>query len=304
MRGTFHQAVERARLFLLALALLLCVVPTAQAMRCPIPTPALDSLLPQLNEEMPSREPDAFYGFWMAYSDARIGLFVGNNPIDRVDFFGLAEQVVGFTVDLSSGGVSVQTAMEWAGQDYGIGLHGPLGSGGETVLTMGGTMVPGVGEFMDMSVLTDPASRWWERGLAGGSLFLNVMTDGFAPNVGPFLKAGKKFCRNAAETAPKLLNPGINITEKGMEHVLERHIVNGIPEYATKSKFTTGVNLEELIQQGTQMPMVRQANGNFARTFDAGRAIGIDRATGQASSVVTIITKPNGNLVTMFPGAP
>ena len=89
-----------------------------------------------------------------------------------------------------------------------------------------------------------------------------------------------------------------------MQHVLERHIVNGIPEFAGKSKFTTGVNLTELIQQGAQMPMVRQANGNFARTFDAGRIIGIDRATGRASSTVTIITRPNEDLVAMFPGAP
>jgi len=108
----------------------------------------------------------------------------------------------------------------------------------------------------------------------------------------------------AAKGGTKLLNPGINVTEQGMQHVLERHIVNGIPEFAGKSKFTTGVNLQELIQQATQMPMVRQANGNFARTFDAGRAIGLDRATGQASSTVTIITRPNGNLVTMFPGVP
>jgi len=107
-----------------------------------------------------------------------------------------------------------------------------------------------------------------------------------------------------AKAAPKLLNPGINVTEQGMQHVLERHIVNGIPKFSGKSKFTTGVNIQELIQQGTQIPMVRQANGNFARTFDASRAIGVDRATGQASSTLTIITKPNGNLVTMFPGSP
>ncbi len=36
----------------------------------------------------------------------------------------------------------------------------------------------------------------------------------------------------------------------------------------------------------------------------AGRPIGLDRATGQTSSTVTIITAPNGNLVTMFPGVP
>jgi hypothetical protein len=108
----------------------------------------------------------------------------------------------------------------------------------------------------------------------------------------------------AAKSAQGLLNPGINATEKGMRHVLERHIVNGIPEFAGKRKFATGVNIRELIQQGTQTPMVRQANGNFARTFDAGRAIGIERASGQATSTVTIITAPNGNLITMFPGVP
>ncbi len=89
-----------------------------------------------------------------------------------------------------------------------------------------------------------------------------------------------------------------------MQHVLERHTVNGIPKFASKSKFTPDVNLQELIQQGTQMPMVRQTNGNFVRTFDVGRTIGVDRVTGQASSTVTIITAPNGNLVTIFPGIP
>lgn len=54
----------------------------------------------------------------------------------------------------------------------------------------------------------------------------------------------------------------------------------------------------------TQKAMVRQADGNFARTFDAGEMIGIDRVIRQATSVVTIITAPNGDFVTMFPGVP
>ena len=102
----------------------------------------------------------------------------------------------------------------------------------------------------------------------------------------------------------KLLNPAINATDKGMKHVLERHIVNGIPEFADKSKFTTGTDLTKLIEQGTQRPMVQQPNGNFARIFDAGQAVGIDRATGLPTSTVTIVTSPSGNLVTMFPGRP
>jgi hypothetical protein len=72
---------------LLAVALLLCVVPTAQAIRCP--TPALDSLLPRLNEEMPAPEPGACYVVWVVDSQGRIGLFVGNNPISNVDPLGL-----------------------------------------------------------------------------------------------------------------------------------------------------------------------------------------------------------------------
>jgi hypothetical protein len=89
-----------------------------------------------------------------------------------------------------------------------------------------------------------------------------------------------------------------------LQHVLERHTANNIPKFANKSKFIAGVNLKELIQRGTQMPMIPQANGNFSRTFDAGKVIGIDRATGQTTSTVTIITAPNTDLVTMFPGMP
>jgi RHS repeat-associated core domain len=129
--------------------------------------------------------------------------------------------------------------------------------------------------------------------------------EGVVPSfVGSPAGAGTKIIGIADAAAPKLLNPGINVTDKGMLHVLERHTVNGIPEFAGKSKFLTGVNLTKLIEEGTQMRMVRQANGNYARTFDVGRIIGFDRNTGLATSRVTIITRSNGDLVTMFPGSP
>ncbi len=68
MRGTIHQAVKRARLHLLALTLLLCAVPTAQAIRCPTPDPTLDFLPSQLNEEMPSQEQDASGNVLVTYT--------------------------------------------------------------------------------------------------------------------------------------------------------------------------------------------------------------------------------------------
>lgn len=89
-----------------------------------------------------------------------------------------------------------------------------------------------------------------------------------------------------------------------MAHVVDRHTVNDIAKFADKSKFNEGENLSALVNSGTQQRMVQQANGNFARTWDVGRPIGIDRVTGQQNSVMTVITRPNGELVTAFPGRP
>ena len=62
--------------------------------------------------------------------------------------------------------------------------------------------------------------------------------------------------------------------------------------------------LQVLIKLSSQKPMVKQANGNFARTFDVGRAIGFDRNIQKQTSIMTVITRPNGELVTAFPGTP
>jgi hypothetical protein len=102
----------------------------------------------------------------------------------------------------------------------------------------------------------------------------------------------------------KLLNGPITITESGLAHVMTRHTVNGIARWSGRSKFFAGEDIVGLITKGTQQPMVRQANGNFARVWDVGRQIGVDRATGQPTSIMTVITRPNGELVTAFPGRP
>ena len=70
-----------------------------------------------------------------------------------------------------------------------------------------------------------------------------------------------------------------------------------------KSRFNGGVHLTGLIRSGTQQPAVFQANGFYLRTWNAGRIIGINQA-GKKTSMITVITKPNGNLVSAFPGLP
>lgn len=88
-----------------------------------------------------------------------------------------------------------------------------------------------------------------------------------------------------------------------MAHTIERHTFNEIAKFSGKSKFNEGESLAALIGAGTQQRMVRQVNGNFARAWDAGRPVGIDRVTGQQTSIVTVITRPSGDLVTAFPGS-
>jgi len=108
----------------------------------------------------------------------------------------------------------------------------------------------------------------------------------------------------ATEGAAILLNPGIKATAKGLTHTLTRHTVNGIAKFANKSKFFNITEVETLITQATHAPMVRQASGNFQRVVDAGRNIGVDRLTGNTTSIYTVITNKAGELVTAFPGIP
>jgi hypothetical protein len=59
-----------------------------------------------------------------------------------------------------------------------------------------------------------------------------------------------------------------------------------------------------LIRSASMAQSVQQASGYFERIIDAGRTIGIDRATGQPTSTYTVITDAADNLITAFPGRP
>jgi hypothetical protein len=50
--------------------------------------------------------------------------------------------------------------------------------------------------------------------------------------------------------------------------------------------------------------MTVQSGGNILRTVNAGRTIGLDAITGKPTSIYSVITNPNGNLITAFPGLP
>jgi RHS repeat-associated protein len=98
-------------------------------------------------------------------------------------------------------------------------------------------------------------------------------------------------------------NVGIAVTRRGAAHVMARHFPGGA-RTAGKSIFNAAENLVDLVRGAEGVAPVRQAGGNFQRVVTAGREVGVDRASGNATNVYTVITNMANELVTMFPGTP
>jgi hypothetical protein len=98
------------------------------------------------------------------------------------------------------------------------------------------------------------------------------------------------------------INSEIKITTKGLKHVFDRHV--NTKSFHNKSKFMSNVDVEKLIKKAEGMQGIRQKNGYFVRTVSAEFNIGVDRSTGLATNIYTVISKADGTLVTAFPGLP
>lgn len=75
-------------------------------------------------------------------------------------------------------------------------------------------------------------------------------------------------------------------------------------ETAGRSVFNEGEDVLGLILNASGQAAREQAGGNFVRIMDAGRNIGVDRATDEATSIYTVITNNADELITAFPGRP
>jgi hypothetical protein len=107
----------------------------------------------------------------------------------------------------------------------------------------------------------------------------------------------------AAVDEARAAESGIVITLDRLSHVINRHTVEGA-QTAGRSVFAAGEDVVQLTRAAERVEPIRQAGGNFKRVVDAGRTIGIDRATGQATTLYTVITSVASHLITMFPGVP
>jgi RHS repeat-associated protein len=118
--------------------------------------------------------------------------------------------------------------------------------------------------------------------------------------------ANKAVCGLKSQLGESTLDviSNITVTTRGLKHVLDRHFPGGVKS-AGKSLFNAGEDISKLVQEAVKKAIpVRQAGGNFEWVVNAGRFIGIDRATGLPTSVYTVITNAAGDLVTAFPGMP
>lgn len=154
-------------------------------------------------------------------------------------------------------------------------------------------------------VLTVPASRI--SGLSAKLANDNQRKSNWTPQQQSAINARIKAVTQGREKGGKslvLLNPPINISSEGIKHVNERHSYERLEKFSGKSVFNKNEDIPDLIQKASQQPIKKQPNGNWQRTVDIGRLIGFDRTKNAQTSIITVITKPNGDLVTAFPGEP
>jgi len=94
----------------------------------------------------------------------------------------------------------------------------------------------------------------------------------------------------------------INITRRAWRHILQHHTDAQSSRHRKKSKFYATEDLIKLIAQAEQHTPLRLSNGNLERVFEADHPVGTERKSGNPTSFVTVVTQPNDDLVTMFPG--
>jgi RHS repeat-associated protein len=96
----------------------------------------------------------------------------------------------------------------------------------------------------------------------------------------------------------------LRLTENQLNgHIRPRHGYES--RAANTSKFNKGTDFESLSRTAQNVrPSFDPVRQNYVRTVNAGRPVGIDRATGSPTNFYTVVSQADGFIVTMFPGFP
>jgi hypothetical protein len=138
------------------------------------------------------------------------------------------------------------------------------------------------------------------------------LVGGVAPNMGESVPAGERlaYTETSWDMSARVAqvqedaSAAIKVTSESIAHTMARHQIGG-RSTANKSVFSMDVDILELIRSASNTAAQPQSGRpNFQRVVNAGSTVGIDFNTGRPTSIFTVITDPEGNLVTMFPGYP
>ncbi|NYG58753.1 hypothetical protein BJ980_001676 [Nocardioides daedukensis] len=124
------------------------------------------------------------------------------------------------------------------------------------------------------------------------SLSFGAAMVGFIP-FGDVLKVPKQF-NNIADAA-KSADEVADIGHAGLRHQFPNTLKG-------KSQFYDNVDLGGLASRTKGMDGFLQTNGNTRYVLRNPGGVGVDRTTGLPTDVFTVIRRPDGSVVTMFPG--
>ena len=130
----------------------------------------------------------------IAPADALTGkylVWMEDGSVKEVDFTGLAGEELAF-YERQRGMVSFAVAQARTADIIDV-LAENAQNIAMSAIMLGFSMVPGVGEGMDVYTVGDSKASWWVRGFAGGSIVLSFLTGGLSPNGGVLLRGGDDF---------------------------------------------------------------------------------------------------------------
>lgn len=113
------------------------------------------------------------------------------------------------------------------------------------------------------------------------------------------LPGSVSFAAPSAATAPAAVK--LHLGSRARRHILEGHFPGG-RKTAGKSLFNKNEDLDALIASAASAKPRRQSNGRDKRVYDAGRAIGVNDRDGKPVFTIVVISEPDGEVVTAYPG--
>jgi hypothetical protein len=127
------------------------------------------------------------------------------------------------------------------------------------------------------------------------ALFVQVASDGGMTVEEARGAEGRSVVPDRAGVAAKSADEAADIGHAGLRHQFPNTLKG-------KSQFYDDVNLGELASRTKGMDGFLQTNGNSRYVLRNPVGVGVDRTTGLPTDVFTVIRRPDGSVVTMFPG--